>query len=71
MFLEIAGDGRIKGGISGVTRSSSAKKVWTVFEALGDIAFAYPYSLILLEIQVNFEHTWSDHFSHPTIIYTS
>jgi hypothetical protein len=27
-------------------------KVWRVSQAIGDIAFAYPYSLILLEIQV-------------------
>ena len=27
-------------------------KVWRVAQAIGDIAFAYPYSLILLEIQV-------------------
>jgi hypothetical protein len=28
------------------------QKVWRVSQAIGDIAFAYPYSLILLEIQV-------------------
>lgn len=46
------GDGKIKGSISGVAASSEIKKVWLVAQALGDIAFAYPYSLILLEIQV-------------------
>ncbi|XP_058115377.1 amino acid permease 6-like [Magnolia sinica] len=30
---------------------SEAQKVWTTFRALGDIAFAYSYSLILIEIQ--------------------
>jgi hypothetical protein len=29
------------------------QKIWRVAQAIGDIAFAYPYSLILLEIQVN------------------
>jgi len=29
------------------------QKIWRVSQAIGDIAFAYPYSLILLEIQVN------------------
>lgn len=29
----------------------SAQKVWTTFQALGDIAFAYSYSMILIEIQ--------------------
>uniref|UniRef100_A0A7N0ZZ11 Amino acid transporter transmembrane domain-containing protein n=1 Tax=Kalanchoe fedtschenkoi TaxID=63787 RepID=A0A7N0ZZ11_KALFE len=45
------GDKKIKGSISGVAASSVIKKVWLVAQALGDIAFAYPYSLILLEIQ--------------------
>lgn len=40
------------GGIAGVPGPTVAKKVWTSFEAVGDLAFAYPYSLILLEIQV-------------------
>nr|DAD44583.1 TPA_asm: hypothetical protein HUJ06_002813 [Nelumbo nucifera] len=30
---------------------SEAQKVWRIFKALGDIAFAYVYSVILLEIQ--------------------
>ncbi|XP_020249495.1 amino acid permease 4-like [Asparagus officinalis] len=30
---------------------SAAGKVWTTFQALGDIAFAYSYSMILIEIQ--------------------
>ncbi|RWR78245.1 amino acid permease 8-like protein [Cinnamomum micranthum f. kanehirae] len=30
---------------------SESQKVWTAFRALGDIAFAYSYSLILIEIQ--------------------
>ena len=29
-----------------------ADKLWLAFQAIGDIAFAYPYSIILLEIQV-------------------
>ncbi|KAJ6835619.1 amino acid permease 1-like [Iris pallida] len=30
---------------------TSAQKVWNTFQALGDIAFAYSYSMILIEIQ--------------------
>ena len=30
----------------------SAQKIWLAFQALGDIAFAYSYSMILIEIQV-------------------
>ncbi|XP_074590765.1 putative amino acid permease 7 isoform X2 [Curcuma longa] len=48
---KVIGNGMIKGGISGVPMPSKAQKVWRVSQALGDIAFAYPYSLIVLEIQ--------------------
>lgn len=47
-----AENGRIKGSITGVSAANSADKIWLVFQALGDIAFSYPYTLILLEIQV-------------------
>lgn len=54
IFLVInnAGDGYVKGSIGGISSSSAAEKVWLVSQALGDIAFAFPYSLILIEIQV-------------------
>ncbi|KAJ4838125.1 hypothetical protein Tsubulata_045027 [Turnera subulata] len=42
---------RIKGGITGVLASTPTKKLWLTFEALGNVAYAYPYSLIVLEIQ--------------------
>ncbi|KAI6690744.1 hypothetical protein NL676_027572 [Syzygium grande] len=48
-FAKVIENGRIAGGIAGVAKVE--KKVWNAFEALGDIAFAYPYALILLEIQ--------------------
>ncbi|KAH8518330.1 hypothetical protein H0E87_000255 [Populus deltoides] len=44
-------NGMIKGSITGAPAATRAKKLWLVFEALGDIACAYPYALILLEIQ--------------------
>ncbi|WOK94130.1 putative amino acid permease 7 [Canna indica] len=50
-LAKVIGDGTIKGGIGGIPMASTAKKVWRVSQALGDIAFAYPYSIILLEIQ--------------------
>lgn len=31
---------------------ASSKKIWHAFQALGNIAFAYTYSMMLLEIQV-------------------
>lgn len=31
---------------------SAAEKIWKTFQSLGDIAFAYSYSNVLIEIQV-------------------
>ncbi|MED6151670.1 putative amino acid permease 7 [Stylosanthes scabra] len=44
-------NGRIMGSITGVTTSNIADKMWLVFQALGDIAYSYPYSIVFLEIQ--------------------
>ncbi|KAH7674260.1 Amino acid transporters domain-containing protein [Dioscorea alata] len=44
-------NGTIKGSIKGVPMPTTAQKIWRISQGLGDIAFAYPYSLILLEIQ--------------------
>jgi hypothetical protein len=41
----------IKGGIGGIAMASTTQKVWRVSQALGDIAFAYPFTLVLLEIE--------------------
>ncbi|GAB4854050.1 Probable amino acid permease 7 [Ancistrocladus abbreviatus] len=50
-LAKVVGDGVIKGSIEGVPTATVISKVWLVSQALGDIAFAYPYSLIVLEIQ--------------------
>ncbi|KAF3453248.1 hypothetical protein FNV43_RR03688 [Rhamnella rubrinervis] len=50
-IAKVIENGVIKGSISGVPASNVADKLWLAFQALGDIAFAYPYSIILLEIQ--------------------
>ncbi|KAK7282695.1 hypothetical protein RIF29_11673 [Crotalaria pallida] len=44
---------RIKGSLTGITVGpvTETDKVWRSFQALGDIAFAYSYSMILIEIQ--------------------
>uniref|UniRef100_A0A453PFW3 Amino acid transporter transmembrane domain-containing protein n=1 Tax=Aegilops tauschii subsp. strangulata TaxID=200361 RepID=A0A453PFW3_AEGTS len=44
-------NGVIKGGIGGIPLASPMQKVWRVAQSLGDIAFAYPYTLVLLEIE--------------------
>ncbi|KAL5192332.1 Amino acid permease 2 [Glycine soja] len=45
--------GTFKGSLTGVRIGTvtEATKVWGVFQGLGDIAFAYSYSQILIEIQ--------------------
>ncbi|EEF28658.1 amino acid transporter, putative [Ricinus communis] len=50
-LAQVIENGYAMGSITGVSASSAADKVWNISQALGDIAFAYPYSLILLEIQ--------------------
>lgn len=42
----------LTGTIIGVDVTAS-EKVWKAFQAIGDIAFAYAYSTVLVEIQVN------------------
>jgi len=53
-MVELVENGRIMGSVAGVPASNIADKLWLAFQALGDIAFAYPYTTILLEIQVPF-----------------
>ncbi|XP_057983541.1 probable amino acid permease 7 [Malania oleifera] len=50
-LAKVIGDGKVKGSITGVPTSTMAQKVWLVSQAIGDIAFAYPFPLILLEVQ--------------------
>ncbi|VVB11657.1 unnamed protein product [Arabis nemorensis] len=50
---KVAQNKEIKGTITGVTIGTvtPAQKVWRTFQSLGNIAFAYSYSMILIEIQ--------------------
>lgn len=48
---QVAENGHAKGSTEGIPTSSGAAKVWLVAQALGDIAFSYPFSVILIEIQ--------------------
>lgn len=43
-----------KGSFTGISIGSvtETQKIWRSFQALGDIAFAYSFSIILIEIQV-------------------
>jgi hypothetical protein len=49
MFSE---NGHFEGSIRGIPTSTGTEKVWLIAQALGDIAFSYPFSVILIEIQV-------------------
>ncbi|XP_027904180.1 amino acid permease 4-like [Vigna unguiculata] len=52
-IVKITETGTIKGSLTGIgiEAVTEAQKVWGVFQALGNIAFAYSYSFVLLEIQ--------------------
>ncbi|MED6135488.1 hypothetical protein PIB30_046963 [Stylosanthes scabra] len=50
-IAEVIKNGRFMGSITGVETSKVADKIWLVFQALGDIAFSYPFSVLLFEIQ--------------------
>ncbi|XP_038685326.1 probable amino acid permease 7 [Tripterygium wilfordii] len=50
-FAAVTENGHIKGNIWGASTSSAAEKVWLISQGLGDIAFAYPFSLVLIDIQ--------------------
>ena len=44
--------GYAEGSIEGIPTTSEIDKMWLVAQALGDIAFSYPFSVILIEVQV-------------------
>ncbi|XP_051125063.1 probable amino acid permease 7 [Andrographis paniculata] len=48
---KVVGKGAVEGSIYGVPTTTAMQKVWRVSQAVGDIAFAYPYTMVLLEIQ--------------------
>ncbi|GMJ11601.1 amino acid permease 7 [Hibiscus trionum] len=50
-FTQVIENGTIKGSTKGVPTANAVDKLWLTFQALGDIVFAYPYTVILLEIQ--------------------
>ncbi|CAA0814043.1 Probable amino acid permease 7 [Striga hermonthica] len=50
-FATVVENRQIMGSIRGVYAPTSSQKMWLVFQALADIAFSYPYTQIVLEIQ--------------------
>ncbi|KAI3717943.1 hypothetical protein L1987_69886 [Smallanthus sonchifolius] len=50
-LAQVIGKGKIEGSMYGISTTSPIQKVWLVAQAIGDIAFSFNFSLILLEIQ--------------------
>ncbi|KHG27248.1 Amino acid permease 3 -like protein [Gossypium arboreum] len=52
-IAKVAENGKIRGSLTGISVGTvtQTQKIWRSFQALGDMAFAYSYSLILIEIQ--------------------
>ncbi|XP_057973405.1 amino acid permease 3-like [Malania oleifera] len=52
-ITKVAETGKIRGSLTGISVGTvtQTQKIWRSFQALGDIAFAYSFSLILIEIQ--------------------
>ncbi|RWR90243.1 amino acid permease 3 [Cinnamomum micranthum f. kanehirae] len=52
-IARVAETGSFKGSLTGVSIGTvtQTQKIWRSFQAFGDIAFAYSYSIILIEIQ--------------------
>lgn len=52
-IAQVAENGKVSGSLTGISIGTvtQTQKIWRSFQALGDIAFAYSYSIILIEIQ--------------------
>lgn len=55
------GGGTSIAGIETGIGITATDKIWRVFRAFGDIAFAYSYSVILIEIQVRIVAIYSNY----------
>ncbi|CAL0309686.1 unnamed protein product [Lupinus luteus] len=49
--VKVVENGYAEGSTKGIPASSAISKIWLVAQALGNIAFSYPFSVILIEIQ--------------------
>ncbi|KHN02164.1 Amino acid permease 6 [Glycine soja] len=52
-IAKIIGGGHVRTTLTGV-EVSGTEKVWKMFQAIGDIAFAYAFSNVLIEIQASY-----------------
>nr|XP_043640102.1 amino acid permease 3-like [Erigeron canadensis] len=60
---KVAENKKIKGSLTGIRigKVTETQKIWRSFQALGAIAFAYSYSLILIEIQDTIKSPPAEH----------
>lgn len=49
--VKVIAVGYAKGSIGGISTPNVGDKLWLISQALGDVTFSYPFSLILFEIQ--------------------
>lgn len=63
MFFFLSGNGKFKGSLTGISVGTvvphagtvtETQKLWRSLQALGAIAFAYSFSIILIEIQAGY-----------------
>ncbi|WMV31093.1 hypothetical protein MTR67_024478 [Solanum verrucosum] len=57
---KVAETGKVQGSLTGVSGGTGMQKIWKSCQAVGAIAFAYSYSLILIEIQDTIKSTPSE-----------
>lgn len=53
LIIIFSENGYAKGSIEGISTSSGTEKLWLISQALGDVSFSYPFSTIMMEIQVS------------------
>lgn len=55
----MAETGIFKGSLTGISIGAvtQTQKIWRSFQALGNIAFAYSFAVVLIEIQVYMLHS--------------
>ncbi|XP_051114791.1 probable amino acid permease 7 [Andrographis paniculata] len=50
-FAKVVENGVVQGSLTGAPAATAVQKVWLSSQAIGDIAFAFTYNIILLDIQ--------------------
>ncbi|GLT56914.1 hypothetical protein SLA2020_299260 [Shorea laevis] len=72
-IAKVAETGKIRGSLTGISigTGSRTQKIWRSFQALGDIAFAYSYSLFLFEIQDTLRSPPSESKTIEEVIYAN